>query len=312
MYDLIIVGGGPAGLTAGIMARSRKLSTLILEAEQLGGQLSFLYPTKTIYDYPGFLAIEADDLAKKLIEHARESGCEMKEGEEVIDIESKDDTISVKTRKGNYDCRCVILALGMGLFEPRKLGIPGEEELEGRGVFYRIADRRQFKDKRILFVGGGDSALEMALSVVAIAKEVFLIHRREEFRAMEKNVEAVQRSPIKVMFNSELVEITGDDWVKQALIYNNKTLEKTLLDVDSIVINIGFSPSLDMVKKWGIDLEGKLIKVRSDMRTSKKGIFACGDIVSYNGKDKRIVTACGEAATAAIAVYKYIKQPYWA
>src|SRR3990170_2626537 len=145
-YDVVIVGGGPAGLTAGIYARTRKLSTLILEAQAVGGQLSWLYPTK--------------------------SGAA-------------------------YEAKTILLAMGMGLFEPKRLGIPGEAEFEGRGVEYRVRDRHEYKDRRVLVVGGGDSALEIALEIVASAPQVILVHRRGEFRAMEKNVEAVLKSPVK-------------------------------------------------------------------------------------------------------------------
>src|SRR5437867_495140 len=156
VYDVIVVGGGPSGLTAGVYARTRKLSTLILEAQAVGGQLDWLYPTKSVYDYPSYIAIK------------------------------------VGTRQGNaYEGRTVILAMGMGLFEPKRLGVPGEAELEGSGVASRVRDWREYKDKRVVVVGGGDSALEIALEIVAPAKKVLLVHRRGEFRAMEKNVEAV-------------------------------------------------------------------------------------------------------------------------
>src|SRR5437867_2501896 len=218
VYDVIVVGGGPAGLTAGVYARTRKLSTLILEAQATGGQLEWLYPTKSVYDYPSYIAIE-----------------------------------------------------------------------------------------------GGDSALEIALEIVAAAKKVILVHRREEFRAMEKNVEAVMESPIEVLFNAEVTSLEGDGKVERAVVYDNRTLKKTVLDVDAVIVNIGFEPKITPLPRWGVELEGdRLIRVKADMSTSVRGIYACGDMVSYPGKDKRIVTGCGEAVTAVMSVYKYLKQPYWA
>ncbi len=313
VYDVIVVGGGPAGLTAGIYARTRSLSTLILEAQEMGGQLSWLYPTKSVYDYPSYIAIEGGELGQLFTLHARESGAEMASGE-VVDLRRDRGSFVLRMRDGrSFETRAVILAMGMGLFEPKRLDIPGEAEFEGRGVTYNVKDRHEFKDKRVLIVGGGDSALEFALEIVAAAKAVTLVHRRGEFRAMEKNVEAVQKSPIQVMFNAELTSIEGDDRARRAVVYDNRTLKKSVLDVDAIIINIGFKPKSTPLPKWGIALEGeRLIKVSMDMSTSVPGIYACGDMVSYPGKDKRIVTACGEAVTAVMSIYKYLKAPYWA
>lgn len=312
-YDVAIVGGGPAGLTAGIYARTRALSTLILEAQAVGGQLEWLYPTKSVYDYPSYIATEGGELGDLFAMHARESGAEIVM-EEVVEIERQPNGFKLRTRPGRvYEARAVILAMGMGLFEPKPLGIPGEAEFEGRGVEYRVRDRHDYKDKRVLVVGGGDSALEIALEVVAIAKHTILVHRRGEFRAMEKNVEAVLKSPIEIVYNAEVTNIEGDDAVRRAVVYDNRTLRKMEFDVDAVLINIGFEPKITPLPRWGIALEGeRLIKVKADMSTSVPGIFACGDIVSYPGKDKRIVTGCGEAVTAVMSVYKYLRSPYWA
>ena len=312
-YDVIIVGGGPAGLTAGVYARTRKMSTLILEAQAMGGQLAWLYPTKSVYDYPSYIAIEGGELGDLFTLHSRESGAEMR-NEEVVDIERHPSGFSILTRQGHeYEARAVILAMGMGLFEPKRLGVPGETEFEERGVEYRVRDRHDFKDKTVLVVGGGDSALEIALEIVALAKKVTLVHRREEFRAMEKSVEAVMKNPIQVVFNAEVTSIEGGDRVERAVVYDNRTLKKKVFEVDSVIVNIGFEPKTTPLPKWGVELEGeRLIKVRADMSTSVPGIYACGDIVSYPGKDKRIVTGCGEAVTAVMSIYKYLKQPYWA
>lgn len=313
VYDVVVVGGGPAGLTAGIYARTRNLSTLVLEAQAMGGQLAWLYPTKSVYDYPSYIAIEGGELGELFTMHARESGAEMSGGE-VVDLKRDGQIFHATTRDGKvYDARAVILAMGMGLFEPKRLDIPGEAELEGNGVTYQVRDRREFREKRVLIVGGGDSALECALEIVASAKEVTLIHRRGEFRAMEKNVEAVRKAPIRVLFNAELTSIEGQGHVERAVVYDNRTLKKTVLDIDAVLINIGFEPKITPLPKWGIALEGeRLIKVKADMSTSVPGIYACGDIVSYPGKDKRIVTACGEAVTAVMSIYKYLRSPYWA
>lgn len=313
MYDLIVVGGGPTGLTAGLYARTRDLSTLILEAQSFGGQLAFLYPTKSVYDYPSYIAIEAEDLGRLFIEHARESGCEMREGEEVVELRRKKQAVVIRTNREEYEGRAAILAIGFGLFEPKTLNVPGEAEFDGKGVYTMIRDRRQFRGKRVLVVGGGDSALEAALQLVATARQVTIVHRRDIFRGMEKTVDAVRRAPIDLLLNSEVTAIEGNGWAERAVVYNNQTLDRTVLDVDAIIVQVGFAPNLEKVKRWGIALEGdRHIRVGPDMSTSLQGVFACGDIVSYPGKDKRIVTGAGEAVTAVMSAYKYLRSPYWA
>ncbi len=313
MYDIIVVGGGPTGLTAGLMARTRDLSTLILEAKQFGGQLRSLYPTKSVYDYPSYIAIEAEDLGTLFVNHARESGCEMHDGEEVLDVRRKKQGLVVETNKGEHEGRAVILALGWGLFTPRTLNVPGEAEFEGKGVFYMIPDRRQFRGKRVVIVGGGDSALESALQLVATAAHVTVVHRRDAFRAMEKSLDAVKRVPVELMPDCELTEIQGDGAVQEAVVYNNQTLERRVLGADAVIIQVGFLTNLDRVRKWGVELEGdRHIRVKADMSTSVPGIFACGDVVSYPNKDMRIVTGAGEAVTAVMSAYKHLRSPYWA
>lgn len=313
VYDVVIVGGGPAGLTAGVYARTRNLSAIVLEAEQLGGQLAWLYPTKSVYDYPSYIAAEGGELGRLFVDHARESGVEMREGETVASIARADTLLKVRTNRGTYEARTVILALGNGLFNPRRLGIPGEDEFEGRGVYFRVRDRRDFKDRRVVVVGGGDSALEIALEVFALAREVAVVHRRGEFRAMEKNVEALRKLPIKVLLNSEVVSIEGGARAERVVVYNNVTLEKTVLDVDAVIVNIGFEPLTTRVEKWGIEVQGeRQIRVNPDMTTNVQGVLACGDVVWYPSKEKRIVTGCGEAVTAVMSAYKFLKSPYWA
>src|SRR2546428_610977 len=287
VYDVMVVGGAPAGLTAGVYARTRKLSTLILEAQATGGQLEWLYPTKSVYDYPSYIAIEGGELAELFVLHSRESGAELR-SEEVVDIQRAAGGFTVRTHGGTvHEGRAIILAMGRGLLEPKRLDVPGEAEFEGKGVDYRVRDRHDFKDKRVVVVGGGDSALEIALEIVAGAKKVILVHRRGEFRAMEKSVEAVMKNPIQVLFNSEVTSLEGDRKLERAVVYDNRTLKKTVIDVDAVIVNIGFEPKSTPLPKWGIELEGeRLIRVKADMSTSVHGIYACGDMVADPGPDE--------------------------
>ncbi len=309
MYDVVIVGAGPAGLTAGIYAQTKRLSSVILEAKEVGGQLTCLYPHKSIHDFPSYTDIVAHELAAKMAVQARKMGCEVREGEEVTDLDVEEEKITLKTPKGTYEAKAVILALGMGLFEPRKLGIPGEEI---EGVYYNCLDTKPFEGRQVLCVGGGDSALEMALTICDCAGESTLIHRKDYFRADEITVERVEKSPIQVVFRTELKEIMGEGKVEAVRLINNETEEERVVPMDVVLISIGFIPNLESVERWGLELKGKAVVVNPEMRTNLRGIFACGDLVTYEGKTKRITTACGEATTAVNAAYKYIRKPYWA
>lgn len=309
MYDVVIVGAGPAGLTAGIYAQTKRLSSVILEAKEVGGQLTCLYPHKSIHDYPSYTDIVAHELAEKMAVQTRAMGCEIREGEEVTDLDVQEEKITLKTPKGTYEAKSVILALGMGMFEPRKMGIPGED-LEG--VYYNCLETKPFEGKRVLCVGGGDSALEMALTICGCAGESTLIHRKDYFRADEITVESVGKSPIKVVFRTELQEIMGKGKVEAVRLLNNETEEEEVVPMDVVLISIGFLPNLESAERWGLEMKGKAVVVNPEMRTNLRGIFACGDLVAYEGKTKRITTACGEATTAVNSAYKYIKKPYWA
>ncbi|MEM2944463.1 MAG: NAD(P)/FAD-dependent oxidoreductase [Methanomassiliicoccales archaeon] len=310
-YDLIIIGAGPAGLTAGIYARSRKLNTLILEAGDAGGQLVSLYPDKGIENYPGCVLTQAEKLAKRIIAHALNMGCILHEHEMVLDIENYDSKFRVITEKNVYEGKAVIIATGIGLFKPKKLNVPGEERFENKGVYYKIPQKEDLVDRRVLFVGGGNSALEMALIASEVAKTTYIVHRRSEFRADELIVERVKQSNIKAIMNAEISEIRGDDVVRSVVLKGVDGKDKGEIETEVVVISIGYIPDPKDIKRWKVELENDLIKVDTAMRTSRQGIFACGDVITYSGKYKQIVTACGEAAIAANSAYKYIMKPYW-
>ncbi|MFQ5886934.1 MAG: NAD(P)/FAD-dependent oxidoreductase, partial [Anaerolineae bacterium] len=232
MYDVVIVGAGPGGLTAGIYAQTKRLSSVVLEAKEIGGQLTHLYPHKSIHDFPSYTGIVAHELAEKMAAQAREMGCEIREGEEVTGLDVEEEKITLRTPKGTYEAKAVILALGMGLFEPRKLGIPGED-LEA--VYYNCLDTKPFEGKRVLCVGGGDSALEMALTICGHTAESTLIHRKDYFRADEITVERVEKSPIKVVFRTELKEIMGKEKVETVRLINNETGEERVVPMDVVL-----------------------------------------------------------------------------
>lgn len=309
IYDLIIIGAGPAGLTAGIYASTRKLKTLIIDAVEAGGQLASLYPEKGIDNYPGYIMTDAAQLADHLINHATSMGCELHEGERAIELKDKSGHLLLVTDKASYETKAAIIATGMGLFTPKRIGCPGELEFEGRGVYYKLPERETLRDKRIMFVGGGNSALEMALLVCDQA-DTCLVHRRDTYRADEAIVEKVEESSIEQILSSQIVEIKGDDRVTSVVVDIDGKIEER--PIDAVIVNIGTASEAFDMSGWGVELEEGLVKVNTDMCTSRRGVFACGDVVAYKGKYKQIVVACGEAAIASNSAYKYIKKPYWA
>ena len=309
-YDLIVIGAGPAGLTAGIYAKTKMMETLILDAGVVGGQLVSLYPEKGIHNYPGYENIQARKLSDKLYAQAESMGCQIQEKEKVIDIDDGEEELVVRTEKGEYHTKSVIVAIGMGMFKPRKMGCAGEDEFEGKGLSYVMPLKENLVGKKVVVFGGGNSAIEMALIANSVT-DTTIVHRRAEFRADETNVNDLASSSVKVIMSAGLKSVNGDDVVKSVTLTQGE--QEIEVPADLVVINIGISSDLDDLKKWNIDLtESGLVKVGFDMTTSRHGIFACGDVVDYPGKYKQIITGCGEAGTAVLSAYKFVKKPYWA
>ncbi len=311
-YDVVIIGAGCAGLTAGIYARSKMMKTLILDSGRVGGQLVSLYPEKGIHNYPGFETIQARKLSDKLYAQAESTECEIHENEKVDDIVTVEDSLLVRTDRGEYRTRSVIVAIGMGSFKPRKMGCPGEEELAGKGVTYILPPKEELVGKRVTMFGGGNSAIDMAL-VADTVTETTLVHRRPEFRADEMTVQHLKESDIRCIMSANLKSINGTDRVESVTLSVADDPEPVVIPTDLVVINIGISADLEDLKKWGLDLNPDgLVKVGFDMSTNRLGIFACGDVVSYPGKVKQITTAMGEATTAVLMAHKFVKKPYYA
>jgi thioredoxin reductase (NADPH) len=309
-YDLVIIGAGPGGLTAGIYARSRMMRTLILDAGEVGGQLVSLYPDKAIHNYPGYERIQARKLSDKLYAQVESLDCEIRDKEKVNEIGDGDEELIVITNKGEYRTRSVIVATGMGMFKPKKMGCKGEDVFENKGLCYIFPPKEELIGKKVVVLGGGNSAIEMALIADSVTSTT-IVHRRNEFRCDESNTLALQNSNIKTVMSAEVVSVNGDTSVRSVTLKRGEELFD--VEADLVVILIGISSDLKDLEKWKLELtKDGLVKVDDAMRTSRTGIFACGDAVDYEGKYKQIVTACGEAATAANSAYKFVKKPYWA
>lgn len=298
IYDITIIGAGPSGMFAGFYAGMRNAKTKIIDSlPQLGGQLATLYPEKYIYDIPGFTKIKAGELIQNLEKQLTTFSHTYCLEEEVLDFKSQDDVIEIVTNKGSHFSKSVILALGNGSFQPRKLAVENAETFENRGLDYYVLDLMKYAGKKVAIAGGGDSAIDWALMLETVASEVHLIHRRNEFRGHEHSVDQLKKSSVNLLTPFVITEVSGDKALEAVTIQNVKTQETAALQVDYLIVNYGFSSTLNL-KNWEIDGTRQTVTVKSDMRTSIPGIYACGDIAGYDGKVKLIATGFGEAPTA--------------
>lgn len=301
LYDITIVGAGPVGLYALYYAGLRDVKAKIIEAlDEVGGGLKVLYPEKYIYDVAGYPKVMSKELVAQFEEQARTYGMPILLGQRVTGLRRRDDgVIELATTKETHYSRTVILCVGGGAFIPRRLDIPNVQRLEGAGIFYYVKDSAQFRDKRILIVGGGDSAVDNALMLEPLARKVVLIHRNDRFRAHEESLQRLLKSGLETHYPFwEVKEIVGDDWVRGATAVNTFTGEEKTFEIDALILNLGFLANLKPLRDWGLELKLNGIAVDEVMRTSIQGVFAAGDIAYHPGKLKLISTGAGEAAVA--------------
>ena len=301
--DITVIGGGPTGLYAAFYARMRERSVRLIDSlPELGGQLTALYPEKYIYDVGGFPKVLARDLGRNLIDQALQFGPEVILNEEVSDLDRDGDLIVLRGKKGTYRTRALLLAGGKGAFEPIRLSCPGYDEFLGRGIEFSVIDQEAYRGKRVLLVGGGDSAVDWALALKDVVSELRLIHRRGVFRALERSVAQLQNASqvgeLSFRDHHEVREIRGSDRVEAAVIFDNRSGQETVLEVDAVLTFLGFKPDLGPMKRWGLDLDGNRVVVDGLMRTNLPGVFAVGDMVAYEGKLDLIATGFSEAAVA--------------
>jgi thioredoxin reductase (NADPH) len=309
VFDTTLIGGGPVGLFGAFYAGMRGLKTKIIDSlPELGGQLTALYPEKYVYDMPGFPKILARDLANEMITQGLRFDPTVVLGERVETLERTEDNVfKLVTDKSTHYSRTVVICAGAGAFAPKRLDVPGMMEFEGRGVYYFVRNKEAFRGKRILIVGGGDSALDWAQNLEPVASSITLIHRRDVFRAHEESVDWLfHRSSVKVKLWWEMRRIEGSDHLERVVIFNNKTQEEETLEVDAALVNIGFNASIGPIKEWGLALDGNQIVVNSRMETNLPGVYAAGDICTYDGKLKLIATGVGEACIAVNIAKTYI------
>jgi len=315
VFDITIIGAGPTGLFGAFYAGMRQMKTKIIEAlPEMGGQLAVLYPEKFIYDVPGFPKILAKDLVKGLVEQATQWGPAVRLEERVQTLHfsepGEDDFMVLRTDKDVHYTRAILIAAGIGAFAPNKLDNDTIEEFEGRGVYYFVKDKGPLRNKRVLVVGGGDSAVDWALNLKDWANQVTLVHRRDSFRAHEASVVELRNSPVAVKLNYELERVHGDGHVTGVTLFSNQTMQKEFVDVDYVLMNLGFKADLGPIKEWGLQRDKRYLVVDFRQQTAFPGVFAAGDVsVQSDIEPLNLITTGFAQAAVAVNYAKRFTDP---
>ena len=300
MYDTIIIGSGPAGMTAGIFAARREMKTLVV-GKEVGGQLVW---ASEIENYPGFSSVTSLELIQRMKEQVEKSGAEMKY-DEIKEIKRNEDgSFSLFTNRETYQAKTVIIAMGLS---PRRLEVPGEVEFNGKGVSYCAnCDGPFYKGKKVAVIGGGNSALDAAEVMSKIASQVFLIHRRESFKAFEDLIREVEnRDNINIRFNSEIKGIEGNGKVEKIRIFDHVSKKEEEIEVAGVFVEVGRIASTDLVADFVDRDERSQILVNEKTETRTPGIYAAGDVT--NCEFKQITVAMGQGTNAALSAYQYLQ-----
>ncbi|MGG3191809.1 NAD(P)/FAD-dependent oxidoreductase [Priestia megaterium] len=308
IYDIIIIGGGPVGLFTAFYAGMRQASVKIIESlPQLGGQLSALYPDKYIYDIAGFPKVRAQGLVDQLLEQMNqfETSICLEQSVENI-VRPGDGKFVITTNEETHYSKAVIITAGNGAFQPRKMNVEGEDKFESVNLHYFVQDLNQFAGKKVVVFGGGDSAVDWALMLEPIAEKVTIIHRRDKFRAHEHSVQQLKQSKVEILTPYVPAQLVGDEKIEKVVVTEAKSGELLEVEVDDVLINYGFVSSLGSIKDWGLEIKNNSIVVNSRMETNIEGIYAAGDVCTYEGKVKLIASGFGEAPTAVSNAKVYI------
>ena len=300
--DLVIIGGGPAGLSAGIYAVRSGLRTAVVERDALGGQVA---TTPIVENYPGFTSVGGKTLVDIMVSHALQY-VQIFQGEAVVDVQAGN-PITVLTNRRKFLTKSVLLSTGA---VHRHLGVPGESRLSGRGVSYcSTCDGPLFKGKKVVMVGGGNSAVTEALHLFHMGVDVTLIHRRDKLRAQDFLAKQLSDNNISVLWNTEIKEISGEHRVEAIQIVNNKSGESSTFKTDGVFIAVGYLPAVELAEMMGLEInEDGYIKHDGKHRTNVPGIYSAGDV---EGGYKQIVTASGQGAEAAMTIFEDMINPYW-
>ncbi|HSQ49212.1 MAG TPA: FAD-dependent oxidoreductase [Candidatus Deferrimicrobiaceae bacterium] len=305
-WDVIIVGAGSAGLAAGIYTVRSGLKTLVIDDKLGGGTIA---DAPTVVNYPGFAEISGGELAEKMLNHCRKLGATIHDIEPVISMILTGETKTVTTSRAAYQAKAVIVSQGSHY---KEIGAKGEMEFKGRGVSYcGVCDGPFFRGKKVIVVGGGNSACITTLYLSGLASQVTVIHRRDAFRAEESLVkDLTAKTNVNVLWNTEIQEIRGDKQVRSVVLMNSKTIQTTEIPIDAVFVQVGEAPNSQVAKASGVETdEHNYIKIDLRQKTNLPGVFAAGDITNH--PVKQVGTAVGQGITAALEAYSYIKRPYY-
>jgi len=305
-YDIVVIGAGAAGLASGIYGVRSGLKTVVLE-EKLAGGTTAVAPW--VENYLGFESIDGVELAAKMVAHAKSAGVKINEFEKVSKMELKGDKKLVHTEKAVYETTTVVIASGA---DYRHLGVPGENEFRGKGVSYcGLCDGPFFKNKRVVVVGGGNTALITALYLAHLGSDVKIVHRRDIFRAEDALVQDLKSMKnIEVLLSSEIKEINGDKSVKNVVLFDKRRGETREIPVDGVFVQIGEDPNSRQAKEAGVvvDQDGFII-VDGLQHTNINGVYAAGDVTNH--PVKQLAIAVGQGVTAAVEAYAFVRRPYY-
>lgn len=279
---------------------------------QAGGQPTHLYPEKIIYDIPAYPAISGQELGQQLLQQLDRFDTQFCLGQTIQQIERQaDGSFILKTENQTHYSKSLIIAAGNGAFQPRKLELEEANQYEGSSLHYLVQSPEVFRNQRIAVCGGGDSACDWAMTLVDIASQVYLIHRRDQFRAMEHTVSQLRGSDVQILTPYKVIELSGQTQQIESIVLEEvKTKDKLKIEIDHLIVNYGFSTNIGPVKDWGLDLARHQISVSDQMETSTKGIFAIGDIADYPGKVRIIASGFGEAPLAVNQALSYADPNY--
>ncbi len=312
-YELVIIGAGPTGLFATFLAGLRDIKSITLEAlDYTGGQIPELYPEKTVYDVQGIPRINAMELRDKMYEQAKTFNNEIVLNSKVTDIIPSDDKFVIEVNKENkYTGKAVLICTGIGDFEPRKIGCPGENEFYNKGVNYTVKDIKKFLNKTVAIVGGGDAALDYANELSSSAKKIYVIHHSEKFKAAEKTLKnAMSNDKVEFIMNTSVTKISGDDYIKNITLHNEIDKSEKTMDIDEMVIAIGHIGKANVFKsvKLETNATGRNIMVSQGYETNIKGIYAVGDIATIEGEAIHPLIAVdgGDAYNAINYIKKFL------
>lgn len=298
--ELMIIGGGPAGLTSAIYAARANLNMILLEDRIMGGQVRNSY---TIENYPGFKKVSGNDLADIMQQQAQELGATIDEFDMIESVDFSLDPKVIETADRIYHADAVIIATGAN---PKKLPIPNEEEFEGKGIHYcAVCDGALYKDKVVAVIGGGNAALEEALFLTKFAEKVYIIRRFDYFKGEKATLDEVLKNPkIEVLYNEDLVNVEGSNFVEKAIIKNTKDGSEKEIKLSAVFGYIGTEPKTDLFKQYITTTKGGYIVADESMQTNIKGVFAAGDV--REKEFRQITTAVADGTIATLKAEKYI------